>query len=78
MIQVLILLYLSGSIAEQTYISELACDVSQADYVIAFGHETKFSRLYIDGSTIDSGEYTSLEVVRNAEGKIVHSINTGE
>lgn len=73
MIEAIILLYLSGSIAEQQYISNLACNAGVAEYSYEFSQDANFSLVYSDGSSIDIIKHTDNQIVKDAGSHIVYS-----
>ena len=73
MINAIIFMFLNGSIAEQQYISKLACDVDVAAYSYEFSQDANFSLVYSDGSSIDIIKHTDNQIVKNADGHIVYS-----
>lgn len=72
MINAIILMFLSGSIAEQQYVSKLACDVGVAAYSYEFSQDANFSLVYGDGSSIDIIKHTDNEIVKDTDGNIVY------
>lgn len=72
MIETIILLYLSGSIAEQQYISVRACDVTlDSGYSYLFNRDADFVNVYKDGSTFTIDYETGKATITN-NGTIVH------
>jgi len=77
MIQAILALFLSASssMAEQQYISELACEARYGNRVEAvyFGIDSSYdSYAYSDGSSIDVQGISGNTLVRNADGEIVY------
>ena len=76
MIEALILLYLTGSIAEQQYISIRACEVTLASgYSHLFNRKADFVNVYTDQSTLTINPETGKVTVTNSEGVIVYTEN---
>ncbi len=74
MIELLIALYLTGSIAEQQYIAVRACDVTLASgYSYLFDREADFVNHYTDDSTLTINAVTGKVTVTNSEGRIVYT-----
>ena len=74
MIEVLIALFLTGSMAEKQYITAKACEADYSQvYDYEFNREADFVYIYEDKSTITINAITGELIVHDEDGKLVHS-----
>ena len=74
MIELLAILFFTGSIAEQQYIAESACNIPEAGYLVAFGEDSRHQTYYEDGSSV-VGYHDYLDfIVFDVDGNEVYRI----